>query len=201
MDVTTIERRRLDLLERLIDEAHPLAIFYDLDIIDNIIFTLSDSVRATLQHAIQQGARRTRESSALATVKVAALTPDKKQGVYQVTDFVFETIGTTDHVLSAERERLGAGEIEVHTHLPQTPDYLGYTDVGDLIAAVEGPAWVHPTTNTMIPALRIYSILSIYNAHLAYLHFYNHDLRDALDADNNYGLKRLGQPVIISDKT
>ena len=176
MDAETIEKRRFELLNRLGTEVHPLAIFYDLERSVDVAFTLSLTAQNTIRRGLANRERRIRESSALATVKLAATTPDKSKSVFEITEFVFETLGTTDSVLSIERDILQPGEIEVHTHLPRTPDYLGHTDAGDLIAAVEGPAWVDPTTKMMLPALRIFGILSIYRNRIAELQFYRHDL-------------------------
>ena len=196
MDANTIEKRRIELLNRLAIEVHPLAIFQELDVDKSAAFTLSNGAEKSIRQGLSRRQRRINESSALITVKVAALTPDKTKTVYEVKEFLFENIGTSDAVL-VERERLKAGEIEAHTHVYTTPDYLGKTDVGDLIAAVEGPAWVYPTTNMMNPALRIFGILSIYPDRSAELQFYSHDLRDLLHMSNNYGLKKFGLPVHI----
>jgi len=198
MDAYTIEKRRLELLNRLAIEVHPLAIFYELDTDKSVAFTLSDSAEKSIRQGLSRRQRQVNESSVLLTVRVAALTPDKTKTVYEVTDFVFENIGTSDAVL-VERERLQAEEIEAHTHVYTTADYLGQTDAGDLIAAVEGPAWVHPTHSMMNPAMRIFGILSIYPERITELQFYSHDLAELLHVSNNYGLKKLGLPIIVEN--
>lgn len=198
MSTDTIEKRRIELLNRLDFEAHPLAIFYDLTTNESVAFTLSDSALNSIRHGLSKRKRRVNESSALVKTKIVALTADKSNAIYEVTQFTFENLGTSDSVM-VERERLNPGEIEVHTHVHPTPDYLGHTDVGDLIATVEGPAWVHPTNAVMLPAVRIFGILSIYHNRIAQLQFYQHDLRELLLASNNYGLKKLGLAVTIQN--
>lgn len=196
MDANSIEKRRSGLLNRLDSEAHLLAIFYDLAINQTIAFTLSQTAIKSIKFGLSQRQRRVNESSALVKIKIAALTPDKSKAVYEVTDFTFENLGTSNSV-TVDRERLNPGEIEVHSHVFSTPDYLGHTDVGDLIAAVEGPAWVHPTNAVLLPAVRIFGILSIHHNRVARLQFYQHDLRESLLASNNYGLEKLGLAVTI----
>lgn len=199
MDAEIIEKRRAELLNRLERDVHPLAIFYDLERSEDVAFTISPSASVVIRRGLANRERRIKESSAIAVVKLAATTPDKTKSVFEIRDFTFESIGTTDSVLSLERDILKPGEIEVHSHLSRTPDYLGHTDVGDLIAAVAGPAWVHPTTKTMLPALRIFGVLSIYQNRIAELQFYRHDLRDSLARVNNYGLKQAGLPLVIKN--
>lgn len=199
MDNTTIETRRIELLDILNMEAHPLEIFFGLEQSEIAAFVISDTAASTIRRGLSNPYRRDNESSALAKVEVAATTPDHSGIVYLVRAFHFENLGTADAVLSVERDRLKAGEIEVHTHLYNRPDYLGNTDVGDLIAAIEGPAWVDPATKKVEPALRIFGVLSVYFDHLAELQFYVHDLRHDLSTLNNYGLKRLGQSIRLLD--
>ncbi|MGB7337925.1 MAG: hypothetical protein WBC91_03455 [Phototrophicaceae bacterium] len=199
MDAFTIEKRRIDLLHRLEREAHPLDIFYDLDINASAAFTVSDTALATIRAGLSKRQRRVNESVALVTVKVAGMTPDKLNVVYEISDFIFEGLGTKDSVLAAERDTLDVGEIEVHTHLFATPEYLGQTDVGDLIASIAGPAWVHPIMKMMQPTQRIFGILSIYRNRRVQFDFYEHDLRQPLIKSNNYGLKRLGLPIVIQN--
>lgn len=199
MDAVTIEKRRIDLLDRLEYEAHPLDIFYHLDVNASVAFTLNDKVLNQIQRSLSDRQRRNNESAGLVTVKVAGMTPDKSNIVYEITDFVFETLGTKDSVLAPERDQLGVGEIEIHTHISATPDYLGQTDVGDLIASVAGPAWVHPIVKMMQATQRIFGILSIYRNRIVQFDFYEHDLRRSLIKSNNYGLMRLGVPLVIEN--
>lgn len=195
LDADTIEQRRIDLLSHLYHAEHPLTIFHQLKKSEAFAFTINDDSASAIRESLSNPVRQMNESIALATVKIAGQIPDTSHFVFQIVSFYFENLGTADSVLSVSRERFNAGEIEVHTHLYSSPDYLGQTDIGDLIAALEGPAWVHPQPAYVTTAQRIFGILSIYANHIAELQFYLHDLRDKLTAQNQYGLKRLGMPI------
>lgn len=197
MDASVIEQRRLELLDKLYTEVHPLAIFADLDEAQRVVFVMSDEIADTIRLGLKDARRRTYESSALAVVNLAAQTEDGFNQVFGLAHFQFENIGTADGVVSVARERLGAGEIEIHSHVYHRPDYLDEVDVADLIAAIEGPAWVHPQTKQMNPAQRVFGILSIHRNGLARLQFYIHDLRENLVAWNNYGLKKFGKVMSL----
>lgn len=196
--IQNIEERRLNLLMKLSVEAHPLDIFLQLEYSHAAAFTVSEKAAQSIRNGLANPYRQHNESSALVTFKIAAQTPDAKQVVYEIVSFVFENVGMVDTVF-VERERLGRGEIEVHSHTFMTPDYLGNVDVGDLIAAVEGPAWHHPQMKHTSGAVRIFGILSIYRNRIAQLQFYHHDLRDQLTLSNNYGLEKLGNPIRLLD--
>jgi hypothetical protein len=193
---TNIEERRMELLARL-EELHPLAIFNHLEQSKAAAFTISNKAAKAIRRGFFEPPRRSNESSALAKVSIAAQTPDGSGLVYRVDAFRFETIGTADGVESVARERLNPGEIEVHSHVFSRPEYLGNVDVGDLIAAVEGPAFISPRLEASDYALRIFGILSLYPSRLAQLQFYVHDLSDNLDSTNNFGLKKLGMPISL----
>ncbi|MEM9950134.1 MAG: hypothetical protein AAF846_00930 [Chloroflexota bacterium] len=197
MDVEQIEQRRLKVLD-VLATLHPLAIFTELSVDESLAFKLSQNALSAIRKGLSHAKRRQNESLALGTVTVAAQTPDYQQTLYEMNQFKFEHVGGRDMVYT-ERHTLKTGEIEIHTHIPMTPDYLGNTDVGDLIAAIEGPAWVHPTTKLMQAHLRIFAILSVYPNRLAQLDFYSHNLLGALSASHNYGLRRAGYPIIIPD--
>lgn len=199
LDANTIEARRIELLMWLYVEEHPLSILHNLELSDAGVFMIDDSAASSIREGLANPVRRKNESVALATVAVMAKTPDTQQFVYQVRSFQFKNLGTADSVLSLLREQFNAGEIEVHSHLFSSPDYLGQTDIGDLIASLEGPAWVHPQANYRHTAQRIFGILSIHSNRFASLQFYLHDLRDILSIENNYGLKKLGQPISLLD--
>ena len=194
-DTETIEQRRIKLLTHLYDKEHPLKIFHHLKQSDTFAFTINDDSASAIRAGLSNPIRQTNESIALATVKIAGQIPDTHHFVFQIIAFNFENLGTADSVLSLSRERFNAGEIEVHTHLYSSPDYLGQTDIGDLIALLEGPAWVHPQPAYVTTAQRIFGVLSIYANHIAELQFYLHDLRESLTANNQYGLKTLGMPI------
>lgn len=199
LDTNTIEQRRINLLIWLYEKEHPLTILHGLDLSDTGLFIIEDSAASIIRSGLSNPERRMNESVALITVNVAAKTPDTEQFVYGITSFQFENLGTADSVLSLSQEQFHPGEIEVHSHLFITPDYLGETDIGDLIASLEGPAWVHPQATQRTTAQRIFGILSVYSNHFASLQFYLHDLRDTLTIQNNYGLKKLGQPISLID--
>lgn len=199
LDADTIEQRRMTLLTHLYHAEHPLTILYNLPQSDAFAFTIDDKSALVIRKALSNPMRQMNESIALARVKIAGQIPDTHQFVFQITSFQFENLGTADSVLSLARERFNAGEIEVHTHLYSSPDYLGQTDIGDLIAAVEGPAWVHPQPAYISTAQHIFGVLSIYANKVAELQFYLHDLRDNLIAENSYGLKKLGMPITLPD--
>jgi hypothetical protein len=184
------------LLNRL-DELNPVAIFDDLEQSKAAAFVISNKAAKAIRRGFFEPLRRVNESSALAKVSISAQTPDGTGLVYSVDAFRFENLGTADGVEAVERERLNAGEIEVHSHVFTRPDYLGNVDVGDLIAAVEGPAWISPRPEPTDYALRIFGILSLYPTRIAKLQFYVHDLSDDLDSANNYGLKTLGMPISL----
>lgn len=196
LGISKIEQRRHQLLA-VLDQLHPLAIFTELKVDTSVGFLLSQGALFAIRKAVSQPIRRRNESVGLGTVQVAGRTPDDSQILYGMSHLSFKAIGGKDSVMALDHERLNPGEIELHTHLPSAPDYLGQTDVGDLIAAIEGPAWVHPTTKLAQPHLRIFGILSILRHHQAQLDFYKHNLNDDLSAANNFGLYRAGYPVLI----
>jgi hypothetical protein len=197
-DSTNIEERRMDLLRELY-ELHPLAIFHELEQSKAAAFVISNKAAKSIRQGFANPLRRENESSALAKVSLAAQTPDASGLVYSVQSFRFENVGDADGVEAVERERLNAGEIEVHSHVYSRPDYLGKTDIGDLVAAIEGPAWISPHSEPTDHAIRIFGVLSLYTYHLARLQFYIHDLADDLSRNNNYGLKRLGMPITLAE--
>jgi hypothetical protein len=195
LDESQIEERRMDLLQRLAP-FHPLTIFHDLEQSQKAAFIISDKAARSIRRSLAEPRYRMNESAALAKVKVSARTPDASAYVYQIESFRFEAIGTADAVMT-ERERLNEGEIEVHSHVFSRPDYLGKTDIGDLIACVEGPAWHAPRPQLLDTGVRIFGILSIYASRFAHLQFYRHDLRDDLSRENNFGLKKLGMAISL----
>jgi hypothetical protein len=195
-DSTNIEERRFDVLNWL-EALDPFTIFYDLEQSKAAAFIIRNKAAKSIRRGFADPLRRANESSALAKVSIAAQTPDASGLVYSIDVFRFENVGSADGVMSLERERLNAGEIEVHSHVFSRPDYLGKIDVGDLIAAVEGPAWISPQAQQSNYALRIFGILSLYPTRLAQLQFYCHDLSDDLSSSNNFGLKTLGMPISL----
>jgi hypothetical protein len=199
MDDKTIEKRRIDLLDKLYAEVHPVTILDDLDIDRDVVFMMGETAASAIRAGLADPGRRKFESTALAKVKLAAQTADGDNYVFLIERFQFENVGNADGVLSVARDWLNLGEIEVHSHVYSRPEYLGQVDVGDLIAALEGPAWVHPHLEQASPAQRVIGILSVHHDGLARLQFYSHDLRGKLDAWNNYGLKKFGLPISILD--
>lgn len=189
-----IEARRLDLLESL-ERFSPMTIFADLEQSSHAAFIISDAAARSIRRALALPQYRNNESTALAKVKIAAKTPDDSGYVYLIEAFHFENLGNADGVYSAERDILHEGEIEVHSHVFSRPEYLGKTDIGDLIACVEGPAWHSPRPQIFDTALRIFGILSVYPNRMAQLQFYRHDLRSDLSEANNFGLSRAGMPI------
>lgn len=196
LDTSQIEERRMDLLRRL-EDLHPLSIFLDLEQSTKAAFIISDKAARSIRRALAQPRYRLNESAALAKVKIHARTPDDSAYVYQIESFRFETIGDADGVVSVERDSLNEGEIEIHSHVFSRPDYLGKTDIGDLIACVEGPAWHSPRPQPMDTAVRIFGVLSIYASRFAHLQMYRHDLRDDLSQENSFGLKKLGMAISL----
>ena len=195
LDTTEIEERRMDLLRRL-ENYHPLSIFLDLEQSKKAAFIISDKAARSIRRALAQPRFRLNESAALAKVKIHARTPDASAYVYQIESFRFEAIGTADAVL-VERDTLNEGEIEMHSHVFTRPDYLGKTDIGDLVACVEGPAWNPPQPQPMDTAVRIFGILSVYASRFAHIQMYRHDLRDDLSQENSFGLKKLGMAISL----
>jgi hypothetical protein len=196
LNTTEIEERRMDLLKRL-EAFHPLSVFEGLEQSRIAAFIIGDKAARSIRRALAEPRYRLNESAGLAKVKIAARTPDATGYVYQIESFHFESLGTADGVISAERDELNEGEIEVHSHVFSRPDYLGKTDIGDLIACVEGPAWHCPRPQPMDTAVRIFGIISIYASRFAHIQFYRHDLRDDLSLENNFGLKKLGMAISL----
>lgn len=194
-----IETRRMDLLERLSSDVHPLTILQDLEQSPIASIRISDEAADAIREGLADPRRRKWESSALAKVKLAAQTADGAGSVYLIESFRFENIGSADGVIATERSQLNPGEIECHSHVSSRPEYLGQVDAGDLIAAIEGPAWLDPGKKQAQGAIRIFGILSVHKQHLARLQFYFHDLRDTLEAWNDYGLKKFGMPITLPD--
>lgn len=199
MSAIEIEARRINLLDKLARNEHPMTILENLELYPHAVFFLSDAAALAIRQGLENPRRRKNESSALARVTVAAQTIDGLNLVYRIESFQFENIGTADGVISVERDRLNTGEIEMHSHVSKRPDYLGKVDIGDLIATIEGPAWVDPISKRVNPAQRVFGILSVYPKKFAQMQFYLHDLTDSLDAWNNYGLKKFGLPISLPD--
>jgi hypothetical protein len=197
----TLQLRRLQLLrmlEQRIMQTRQAEILRDLEQDKSAAFVISDAAASAIRKGFQDKRRRKNESTALGHLSVAAQTPDSTGIVYRLDAFRFEHIGEADYVMAVERETLGIGEVEIHTHVFTRPMYLNNIDVADIVSAVAGPAWRDPYDHESFDGhMRVFGILSLHWHGLARLQFYSHNLLDDLSASNNYGLKKLGNSVVL----
>jgi hypothetical protein len=198
-----LQQRRvhlLQLLEQRINEAVYPEILYKLKQDQSAAFIIGDNAATVIRKGLRDKRRQENESTALAYLAVAAQTPDSAGIVYRIDKFAFENIGEADYVLASEREYLGAGEVEVHTHVYSRPAYLDQVDIGDVVTALAGPSWVDPNSPlSHTKHLRVFGILSLHQQGFARLQFYCHNLKRNLSAKNNYGLQKWGTPITLLD--
>lgn len=196
-----LQLRRLQLLRMLehrVKLSNQVEILHNLQMDKSAAFVMSDSAAESIRAGLQDKRRLRNESTALGHLSVAAQTPDSSGIVYKLDALKFENIGVVDHVIASERESLGVGEVEIHTHVYSRPMYLDNTDVADVITAVAGPAWVDPyKPHSFNRHMRVFGIISIHWHGLARLQFYCHNLEDDLSAQNNFGLKKFGNPIVL----
>jgi hypothetical protein len=196
-----LQLRRLQLLrmlEKRIMQTQQAEILRDLEQDKSAAFIISDAAAATIRKGFQDKRRRKNESTASGYLSVAAQTPDCTGIVYRLDAFRFENIGEADYVMAVEREMLGVGEVEIHTHVFTRPMYLNNIDIADVVSAVAGPAWRDPyDPEPFNGSRRVFGIISLHWHGLARLQFYSHNLLDDLSASNNYGLKKFGNSVVL----
>jgi hypothetical protein len=196
-----LQLRRLQLLQMLeqrIMQTQQAEILRDLEQDKSAAFVMSDAAAAAIRKGFQDKRRRKNESTGLGHLSVAAQTPDCTGIVYRLDAFRFEHIGEADYVMAVERETLAVGEVEIHTHVFTRPMYLNNIDIADIVSAVAGPAWRDPyDPEPFNGSRRVFGILSLHWHGLARLQFYSHNLLDDLSASNKYGLKKLGNAVVL----
>jgi hypothetical protein len=196
-----LQLRRLELLRKLeqrIMQTQQAEILRDLKRDKSAAFIMSHPAVVAIRRGLQDKRRHKNESAALGHLSVAAQTPDATGIVYQLDAFTFENIGEADYVMAVERDTLDVGEVEIHTHVYSRPMYLDNIDIADVVSAVAGPSWIDPYDAAVSHGhRRVFGIMSLHWHGLARLQFYCHNLLDDLTIANNYGLKKLGNPVVV----
>ena len=198
-DVLKLRRMQLlHVLEQRVSQYKQVEILNNVRMDKSAAFVIDEVAAASIRAGLQDKRRRRNESTALGHLSVAAQTPDLSGIVYKLDSFKFENIGGVDHVMASERETLAVGEVEIHTHVYARPIYLNNIDVADVISALAGPAWIDPhNPQSFDGQKRVFGIMSVHWHGLVRLQFYCHSLKDSVSRQNNFGLKKFGNPVVL----
>ncbi len=190
-------RKRMEVLGRLYkaqERSRKPIILRNVPVNEVNAVAIANEARMDVQRAFADPRRRANESSGVILMKYKGVSGDSKL-LYGTERIVFESIGTPDSVEPWQRDVLGAGMVEFHTHVASRPDYLHQIDIPDLIGAIEGPAFDNPATGSVDPAVRVFGIMSVERDTV--LQLFYHNLKDDLSQGNMYGLRKFGKPVLI----